>query len=938
MIKDNIDAGNSFEQALEACASEPIHQIGTIQPHGAAVVFATQAPHTVLHVSSNIGSVTGISPQDWIARPFSDVVPDAAEDLMSLVARLESHDTVFGRLALRGEAGGETWLAHVYPAGPVRVLELEPVAELDRDNRAENIILGLHSAALEADEATGLQAYLDAIAELVRGITGYDSVMVYRFDDDWHGEVISQSQKRGTPSYLGMHFPSADIPEQARRLFTVNRVRVVADIDAERVPLIPPVEQGIGKPLDMSYSALRSLSPIHMEYLRNMGVHGSMAISLLQDGRLWGLIACHHMTPKQVSIGIREIAVYISRLVSARLGSVEALQRRGLAERALKLHSGLIRAVTSERTDDLVERWLPDLQALLDATGIILVIDGRPYYHGEVPGEGRLDDLIRWVVEGSREGTLAIDNLGDAYPPVADHGGAVAGLLAPGATSRSDDRIIWLRREKPLTVNWAGKYEEGFVRNAAGEYRLTPRKSFDIWRENWTGRCTPWTVVEKELAELISHDIPEGLAQKRRRDEMREELARHRDHLEEMVASRTAELEEARVAAEAANVAKSYFLANMSHEIRTPLNVILGMSQIIRRAGASPEQAQKLERIDDAGRHLLEVINSVLDLSKIEADQLQLNNERLDLDTLVADTCSMLALGAKEKGLAARSEVEAIDEVLLGDATRLQQALLNYGSNAVKFTAGGSITLRVRREKEQSKHLLVRFEVEDTGPGIPTEDLDRVFLSFEQVDNSHARRFGGTGLGLAITRKLARRMGGEAGVSSTLGEGSTFWFTARLAKALPSEEKEQGGGGVRADVKAKTDDSAIEKRHAGSRVLLAEDDELNAEVAIYLLQELGLRVDWVTDGQAAIERAGEHGYDLILMDMQMPVMDGLTATARIRELPIHASTPILALTANAFIEDRQRCFEAGMSDFVAKPLDANLLVETLLKWLDDWRE
>ncbi len=892
----------------------------------------------MFHVSANIGSLTGIPPQDWIGRPIFEVIPDAARGLMQLVAQVEVQDTAFGRLALRGDADGGNWLAHVYSAGPLGVLELEPVADSDKSTRAENIILGLHSATLEADRHTDLQAYLETIAELVRGITGYDSVMVYRFDQDWHGEVISQSHRGGTPSYLGMHFPAADIPEQARRLFTVNRVRVVADIDAERVPFVPPLDRDAGKPLDMSYSALRSLSPIHMEYLRNMGVNASMAISLLQDGRLWGLIACHHMTPKQVSIGVREISVYISRLVSARLGSIEALQRRGLAERALKMHSKLIRAITTERTGSLVDRWLPDLQALLDATGIILVIGGRPYCHGDVPGEDWLDDLIPWVVEKTRGQTLALDRLGDVYPPAAARGREVAGLLAPPATSESDDRIIWLRREKPLTINWAGKYEEGFVRNAAGEYRLTPRKSFDIWRERWTGRCAPWTRVEKEMAELISHDIPESLAKKRMLDEMREELARHRDHLEEMVANRTAELEEARVAAEAANVAKSYFLANMSHEIRTPLNVILGMSQIIRRAGASPSQEQKLRKIDDAGRHLLEVINSVLDLSKIEADQLQFSSDRLDLDRIVEETCSMVALGAQRKGLTVRSEIEPIDEILLGDATRLQQALLNYAGNAVKFSHSGTITVRVRLEQEQSKHLLIRFEVEDTGPGIPAVDIERIFSSFEQVDNSHTRQVGGTGLGLAITRKLANRMGGQAGASSTLGKGSTFWFTARLAKALPNVSSDGGGHGIRVEGKVESAEYALEKRHAGSRILLAEDDELNAEVATYLLQDLGLRVDWVADGQAALERAAKNDYDLILMDMQMPVMDGLTATARIRELPMHASTPILALTANAFVEDGRRCLEAGMNDFVAKPLDADLLAETLLKWLDGWRE
>jgi chemotaxis family two-component system sensor kinase Cph1 len=926
-VPDPNDTKNeAFERALEACASEPIHRIGTIQPHGAALVFSAASPHGVLQVSANMEKLTGLAVDRMLGRPLAEAVPAAADDILSLVETAAAQQTAFGRLTLPGRGEGDEWLAHVYFAGSVWVLELEPIDSIDRAARADNIILGLHHSALGSDVESDTPDYFRGVVDLVRGITGYDSVMVYQFDDDWNGEVISQSREAHAPSYLGLHFPAADIPEQARRLFTINRVRIVADIDAERVPFLPPLEPTTGQPLDMTYSALRSLSPIHMDYLRNMGVQASMAISLLQNGRLWGLIACHHMSPKKVSIAVREVTVYLSRLVSDRLSSIEAHDRRRLAEQALRMHANVIRSLARDTTTQIIDRLLPELQALLSATGIIMVIDGQVHRHGEVPADADLRALLDWVARQGHADMLCFDRLSEDYPPGAGLD-AVAGLLAPPSTVGVNDRVIWLRQELPRTVKWAGNYEEGFVANAAGEYRLTPRKSFEIWRQIWTGRSAPWSEAEKGIAAMLSHAIPEGLANKQRLDSAQAELRQHREHLEELVANRTTDLEEARIAAEAASVAKSYFLANMSHEIRTPLNVILGMSEILRRVGVDANQADKLEKIDAAGHHLLDVINAVLDLSKIEAGQLALAKERVDLGKILANTHAMLLPGASGKGLALRTEMDAIDAALQGDSTRLQQALLNYAGNAVKFTPTGSITLRLKLVQQDEVSVLVRFEVEDTGPGIEAETIDRLFSAFEQADNSTSREHGGSGLGLAITRELARLMGGDAGVSSTLGKGSTFWFTARLAKDASASPV----------VHSDHDESAeavVARRHAGRRVLLVEDDDINAEIVMDLLSSARLRVDWVVNGLEALERAGQQHYDLILMDMQMPQMDGVEATRAIRGLPAHASTPILAITANAFVEDKARCLKAGMNDFIAKPVRVQALFETMLKWLE----
>jgi PAS domain S-box-containing protein len=385
-------------------------------------------------------------------------------------------------------------------------------------------------------------------------------------------------------------------------------------------------------------------------------------------------------------------------------------------------------------------------------------------------------------------------------------------------------------------------------------------------------------------------------------------------------------LTKAKESAERAGRMKSEFLANMSHEIRTPLNAIVGMAHVMRRAGVSPEQSGHLDKIDAAGHHLLNVINSVLDLSKIEAGKFVLEETRVSIGAIPVNVASILTPSAQAKHLKLTVEAEPLAHHVLGDPVRLQQALLNYASNAIKFTESGHIILRVKPEREWNDAILVRFEVQDSGIGIPPALAERLFAAFEQADSSTSRKHGGTGLGLVITKKLAQMMGGDAGVLSAPDGGSLFWFTARLKK-----------GESESSATENTSDQAPEHELRGKYrnrlILVVEDEPINREIAQALLEDVGQKVDLAEDGIQAVEMASHNAYDLILMDMQMPVMGGIEATRLIRQLPQCADVPILAITANAFNEDKTRCLEAGMNDFIAKPVDPSVLFTTLLKWL-----
>ena len=428
--------------------------------------------------------------------------------------------------------------------------------------------------------------------------------------------------------------------------------------------------------------------------------------------------------------------------------------------------------------------------------------------------------------------------------------------------------------------------------------------------------------TQSAFLETLAEHAAVGLQNARMHDLIRQ----HASQLEQRVAERTAELESAKLQAEAASRAKSTFLANMSHELRTPMNGVMGMIDLVLRRTTDSKQIDWLNKSKRSAKHLLEVINDILDISKIESERMTLEEMDFSLPQTIDEVLQMQEASAQAKGLHLSREIApALPDLLCGDAMRLRQILLNFTGNAIKFSERGQITVSVRAEAEDKHSVLLKIEVTDQGIGISAEQQGLLFHAFIQADGSMNRKYGGTGLGLAISRQLALLMGGDAGMVSTEGRGSTFWFTARLKK---------GKKVVAAPLPERVDAQAlIRQRYCGQRILVVDDEPINLEVSLLQLEAVDLVVDTAEDGSEAVALARKTDYAAIFMDMQMPNVNGLDATRAIRQLPGYRHTPIIAMTANAFDEDRAKCLEAGMNDFLIKPFNPDELFAVLLRAL-----
>ncbi|MBI3350357.1 MAG: GAF domain-containing protein [Burkholderiales bacterium] len=503
-----MQAAPAFGQAdLSNCERELIHLAGSVQPHGALLVLAA-ADLRVLQLSGNVARLLGVDPDALLQQPLSVLGGDVAERVAQLQRGADLREAVALQCLLGPTKRRFDGALHRLAAGPL-VLELEPAMSvpggIELQELAPEVMAATLSGALQRfGAAPSVGVLADAVVEVLRNLTGYDRVVVYKFDPDGHGKVIAEARHPRLESLLGHHYPASDIPQRARALYLLNRVRMLVDVDAPQAPLLPALLPGTDAPLDMSMCQLRSMSPIHLQYLRNMGVTATLTASLVREGQLWGLIACHHYAPRYLRCTVRAAADLLAEVASTRISAIENYAHAQVALMVRRLEQRLVEATSTEGDWRYALFRNPrTLLQPLDATGAALFCEGEVLTTGEAPSTPELRALLAWVQAQSERGDepFACASVGQANPALASLTPTASGVLAVRLSTNSPDWLIWFRKEQLQSVTWAGDPSKPMVANNPLE--LSPRRSFAAWSEIVRGTAVPWSTTEVALARGI---------------------------------------------------------------------------------------------------------------------------------------------------------------------------------------------------------------------------------------------------------------------------------------------------------------------------------------------------------------------------------------------------------------------------------------------------
>ena len=884
-------------QALETCATEPISTPGSVQPHG---ILLALDPNTYIIkcVSDNLEHFFNITPQKALEEPVELILGEENTNLLKTVIIKKPLKPI---QTIRITINNQDYDANAHLAGEFVVFEIEPVPEQDITLKNDFFYDDLRRFALELRAAKNVEALYDLVVKHIREITGYDRVKLYEFDHEWNGKVIAEDKKENVPGYKGLNFPASDIPPQARSLYSKNFLRIICDIRYKPAKIIanPDVQEKL--PLDMTYSVLRSVSPVHIQYLKNMEVSASISVSIMQDGKLWGLVACHHMTGKYVAYRIRMVVELMGHMFSSLLSSFNEVENKDDKESRYSILQQLSKNL---QESNLVNNEVASkLIKAMRADGMALKLNDKIASFGSMPKDNTLKDLFDFFELNSPLAIYQANDTESIFKNEENLKSVKGGLIVVPISHSNNDCIIWIRKPQVEKVKWAGLPEKKIEETKAG-YRLAPRKSFELWQQTVQNKSTPWSRLDVETSLAVVRLILE-----------------HEKNL-----------------ANVANQAKSEFLANMSHELRTPMNAILGVANILDRDHTlNDKQREFIKTLQISSESLLSLINDLLDMAKMESKKLKLEKIPFNFAEIMENARSVMSVKANEKDLQLNFSYPDKKELdFKGDPTRLRQILLNLLSNAIKFTDQGFVNVLLKVKKtENLESCNVNLYVSDTGIGMSEKQLKKIFDKFSQADKSIARNYGGSGLGLAITKSFVDLMGGKISVTSLEGMGSQFQVEIPLdisnidLKKVADKTESSSNTTIS---EFKENNSTGKKK----KILLVEDYEGNIVVVIYFLQYMGFETFVVNNGQQAIDKIKEDKYDLVLMDVQMPVMDGFEATKQIREMQKNGDLyycPIIGMTAHAFVGDSNKCIDAGMDDYIAKPFSNDDLKEMLERYL-----
>ncbi len=729
------------DEILTTCSSEPIHIPGAIQPFGVLLAFS-RASGKCTQASANCGDLLPVSAEQALGRSLGELFGDAARALEHAAA-LE--DPASGS-PLSLDSSGRRLEAQLHRHDGTLIVELEPSPEGADPSRHFRRLQGALTEMRAVDSPAAL---FDFVARFVADFTGYERAMVYRFDDDWHGEVVGECLLADVDSYMGLHFPASDIPEQARALYAKNWLRIIPDAGYTPVPLVPELDPESGRPLDLGKAALRSVSPVHLEYLRNMDVGASMSISLIVEGKLWGLVACHHRTPRPLAPGIRAACELFGQIASAQIESLTRVRRESRRIEAARIQTGFFDSIAREATfAEALTKYTPALLRFMQAAGAAVVTGSELTLVGTTPPQEDVEALVSWLRGQAVEPVFVTDSLGSEYPPARAFKGVASGLLALRLSRMPDEYVLWFRPEIVTTVTWAGNPEKA----AHDDGILHPRKSFGAWKETVTGRSLPWEEPEIQGA----HELLNAA--------------------NAMLLRRTQSLSQLNKELEKKNTDLNSFAYIASHDLREPLRGISHYASFILEDHRGEMPAEAIRRLETIARlatqseELIQTLNRFSQLGRMEIARRPVSSAQL-----IAQVVESLSSMAADHGAEVRVEPE-LPEISC-DPVLMREVFSNLIANGIRYNDSPRKLVEVGRwpQGDPRGDGRVVFFVRDNGIGIAAKHHENVFRIFRRL---HAPEDygGGTGAGLAIVKSIVERHGGSIRLESEPGAGTTFFL------------------------------------------------------------------------------------------------------------------------------------------------------------------
>ncbi|GAB3924711.1 ATP-binding protein [Larkinella terrae] len=744
MIVSNTDTTNSGID-LTNCESEPIHIPGYIQSHGFLVAISAD-DFVIRYASENAASFVNRPAADLLGKPLEDLVSETDLPAVDLVAILNvgKRENTWSRMNPHHfRLNGQEWNLIAHQHDHLIILEWEPVVSA-QGNLDQQLVA---EALTEVQSNRTLTELIQNTARRVKQIIGYDRVMVYRFGSDWHGEVIAEEKEPHLEPYLGLHYPASDIPRQARELYKTNLVRIIADVGSTPSPIFSVNSQSENRPLDLTHSVLRAVSPIHIEYLKNMGVQASMSISLLYRGELWGLISCHHSTPRFVDFPARQAAKFVSQLLSSALEFRKNEEDQSflfqVQQNEQKLNSQIL-----EDWDIVVGLTQHPVSALniTSATGAVLVFDNKFYSMGSVPSDSAVAGITNWLGTESFDTVFETDRLPELYPMAEAFRDVASGMLAVVLSKELNEYLLWFKPEQVRQVTWAGNPAKPVTISNDGKPFLHPRKSFEAWSQTVRNTSEPWKDAEISVAIKLREDVLQVVS--RKANEVRQLNERLRVAYEELDA----------------------FSYTVSHDLRTPLSSIRCYAEIImeEQGGIMDDDTRVMfQKILDSTERMRSLIRHILYYSRM--GRTELNFQPLNMAKMLDVIRDEIMVTENKKNRHLRIEYGKLPTIF-GDPTMVNQVFTNLISNATKYSrlAPESVVRVAGRETAEE----VIYTVKDNGIGFDMKHATKMFDLFKRLEN--AASFEGTGVGLAIVKRIMSRHKGKIWFHSDPNRETTF--------------------------------------------------------------------------------------------------------------------------------------------------------------------